>query len=1223
MSPHKILVFIIIFCCGILGKQVSYAQTSQKDSIAAARKAQEKAKGAAVKEREKQQEERQKALQASRDSLAKARAKETAERQAAQKRSLDSTKIVRQRFADSIGRIRKQKSDSLAAIRKYKESRKYRDSVEKAKNAKLKSMQAVRMVKIDSAKAVRKKITDSTIAARKVKTDSVRAIQKKRADSLAVKRKYRESRRYADSVAVVKKMKTDSLMAKRKAFSDSLTARRKKTTDSFAKVRKARTDDLAAARKKKTDSMLALKKTRTDSLDKVKEKKEKNQKAREKEREKKQQLAFELKIKQKQKQYSNEKMLKKRWSIPRQVVQNTFTHYNYYFNADKKMDEALANMLRAKKDNYDSLLALYPFNPDRDSSLLSSDMDSIIYKASLGIQIHDPRTKWGDDLYLLLGQAYFYKGNYGEAAASFRYILSLRDKRKKKPNESESMYTRKNGKELSIAQQDKKGVLGFLQHRSVHNESLLWLSRTYTQMKQEGNAESVLDLLETDPNFPKDLQGRLALEKAFIYLNQKDYHAASGQLNIVADDKNLPDWIRIRSAYIAGQIQQNRAEYTASAASFKKVIDLNPKIEMDFYARKNLAYSLMSAGGSQEESVASLKKVLRDGKYQPYYEQVYYILGRLSANTGNNDEAVYYLKEGIRSSKSTPKQKALSFATLGNVYYNTSRYEEAKLAYDSAAVFASALPADSMLELAVKRSTALANITGPLKTIRVQDSLIALGSMPEKEMRAEVRRYIRKLQQEREDSVFKSQQVSTSGNSNSTQNNGSSPYSNWYFNNTALMQQGVNEFKRKWGVRQPVDNWRRNAAMSTMTAGAGQNSGNGNTGAGGDEPSIEVDENGIPTEEALVALVPRTQESINEARGTIRRAYMDAANAYIRELEDYPPAVKLMDTLVGRYPQHEYKDEELYLRYLVLIRQSKVPDARRYADELLQKFPDSKYAVLVRPRESSVNTNPGDVNEGAFYEETYGLVLDHNYAWALDKVKQAKTMFAEGKYAKRFTIVEGIALAGMAEYKPAEALIKDFITNYPKDSLKPWADAILKYIQTNKPVDSSSLGKIDTTKATGASPMTGAKPLPGSTGSFPPDVPPAPSPKPAVVSAPSYIYRPEAEHMVLFVFGGMDSRASGFRAGVTDFNTFKFNNLGLSTDIQAFTTESGVVAIKTFRNLTAAKIYMNGLKSTGQLFREYKPGEYQLVYISAFNYEKLSIDKDMKAYLQFYNANYK
>ena len=93
----------------------------------------------------------------------------------------------------------------------------------------------------------------------------------------------------------------------------------------------------------------------------------------------------------------------------------------------------------------------------------------------------------------------------------------------------------------------------------------------------------------------------------------------------------MTNWMRMRSAIIAGQIAQSRGEYTASASSIKKVIDLNPKVDMDFYARKNLAYSMMYAGGAQEESIAALKKVLNDGKYQSYYEQVYYVLGRLSA----------------------------------------------------------------------------------------------------------------------------------------------------------------------------------------------------------------------------------------------------------------------------------------------------------------------------------------------------------------------------------------------------------------------------------------------------------------------------------------------------------------------------------------------------------------------------------------------------------------
>src|SRR5690606_30912893 len=135
------------------------------------------------------------------------------------------------------------------------------------------------------------------------------------------------------------------------------------------------------------------------------------------------------------------------------------------------------------------------------------------------------------------------------------------------------------------------------------------------------------------PKFPEHLKGRLALEKSFYFLKQGNEEGATEQLNYVVADKNTPNWLRMRAAFINGQLHQQNREYEIAAQDFKKVIDLHPKIEMDFYSRKHMAYSLMYAGGDQDEAIASLKSMLRDGKYLPYYEQIYFVLGRLAANS--------------------------------------------------------------------------------------------------------------------------------------------------------------------------------------------------------------------------------------------------------------------------------------------------------------------------------------------------------------------------------------------------------------------------------------------------------------------------------------------------------------------------------------------------------------------------------------------------------------
>src|SRR5690606_17278905 len=146
-----------------------------------------------------------------------------------------------------------------------------------------------------------------------------------------------------------------------------------------------------------------------------------------------------------------------------------------YFNADRKMDEALTNMQRMKKENYDTLIRLFPFDPDVDSTALPSDMDSIIHKASVGIEIHDPRTTWADALYLHMGQAYYYKDNYNEATTAFRYIISTNQQRKAKEQKDAAAKKKPVDKDVSIVETDEKKALDFLKHKSVNNEAVLWL----------------------------------------------------------------------------------------------------------------------------------------------------------------------------------------------------------------------------------------------------------------------------------------------------------------------------------------------------------------------------------------------------------------------------------------------------------------------------------------------------------------------------------------------------------------------------------------------------------------------------------------------------------------------------------------------------------------------------------------------------------------------------
>ncbi len=1162
--------------------------------------------------------------------------------------SLDSMKASRLHFMDSTKNVRKHFTDSMASVRKYKNSRHYRDSVTKARNAKVKLIAKQRKASVDSIQNARKKAVQEVTAARKKVIDSVHKIQKRRSDSVAVIRKYKQSKRYADSVKIVRHVRMDSMHAMRKRFNDSLFKVRKKYKDSVTIERKHVMDSTKLVRKKYTDSIKAVRKARADKLAKIKADKEKLLKEKEKAREKKMIMALDLKIKQKREKWSNETMLKKKWIPPRRNFQDMTTRYNYYFNANRKMDEALANMQRGKREDFDSVIGIYPYDPNKDSSRLAADMDSIIHKVSIGIQIHDPRTKWADDMYLLLGEAYYYKGGYENAATSFRYIISMDEQRKK----DEAMHSSKtNGP--SIVENEKKSRFDFLKHQPVHNEAILWLARTFTESHQLENAESILSLLDSDPNLPENLQGRLALEKAFVYLNDHNYPDASKQLAIVVKDNNIADWIRVRCAFINGQLLQRDHNYIASTENFKKVIDFNPKIDMEFYARKYMAYNTMYAGGDVAGMIASLEKVLNDTKYMPYYDQVYYILGQLAANGNNTEDAIVYLHKSISTPKATKKQKSISFAGLGNIYFNEGNYLEAKKAYDSSSKLASNAPHDSLVLLAVKRSKVLGGVSGPLTIIHDEDSLLALAGLSEKEQNSVVRKYLRYLERRRDDSIYKAESMVAP-----LAQNDNPDAANWYFGNPSLMQQGNADFKRKWGNRPLADNWRRSAAIAQNASGSNEKDSTAEAGP-------ELDENGLPTEESLLAAIPNDDEAKEKAGKKIQKAFIDLADAYIRELEDFPLATRTLDTLDKRYPGHTYKEEDTYLRYLIALRQGKVEEALAYSSQILQKYPDSKYASLVRPTEDKPSQMDTGVSVVNFYDETYSLLIQYQYTDVLARVHEAQKKYKDPGFKKRFHIMEAIALAGSGNFKQADTLLAEFIKSNPSDSLKIWADNIIKFLGKNPPMPLAGVNNgpllshwpyygEPLAKPTSVEEMERADSIANaalskrradtvfeSTATAEDKAIRAAKILPALIS---YSRNPAAEHYVGIALPAMENRMVKLRAAIKSVDSQYQSQLQTQMQYQAqyqsqdqsqallqdhsiyidlFNSEHSILLVKSFPNLDEAKNYLNNLDQYSNIFSEYKPNEYQMFIISAHDYKKLLFDHNISEYLDFYHQNFK
>lgn len=1144
------------------------------------------------------------------DSVRAARAHASDSLKTARTHALDSMKTARKQKTDSITAVRKHNTDSLATIRKYKDSKHYKDSVAKSRLKKANAIKKSRQEHMDSLKTTRKEIADSIATVRKERTDSIKTIQKHRTDSLAKIKKYRESKRYKDSVTIVRRNHSDSVKAVQKAFRDSVAAVRKHNLDSTKLVRQHYTDSVKTVRTKFLDSVKLVRKHRTDSLAKVKAEKEKLAKANEKKKQDAAKLKIELKIKQKREAWSNKSMLKKKWRPVRRFTQNSFTHYNYYYNANRKMNEALLNMQRTRKENYDSLINLFPYDPNRDSSMMAADMDSIIHKISVGIQIHDPRVKWENDLYLLLGEAYYYKGNYKNAAIAFRYIIASDEEAQKK--KMGTGYSRSKSAP-SIVEEDKKSKLSFLQHKSVHNDAILWLARTYTSAHQIENAESILSLLESDAKLPESLKGRLAIEKAFIYLNEHNDAEASTQLDIAMDDGNLPSWLRTRASFLNGQLLQGMEQHEDAASSFEKTLTFYPKIEMDFYARKYIAYNKLMTGQEMAAAMSPLKKILSDGKYQNYYDQVYYVLGMLAVKANKNEDAITYLTKSTTTPKGAKNQKALSFAALGDVYYSEAQYTNARNAYDSAAKYAPTKNKDKSLLAAEQRSKGLKEISGPATVIHDQDSLLALAQLSKKEQQSAVRHYLRYLEQKMQDSIQAAENagVNSVAQADADQNGPGSggDAASWYFSNTTLMQQGSSDFKRKWGNRPLTDNWRRSSAGSPLAGGSNdEDEGSSGSSANG------LQENGLPTEESLLAKIPNTKAQKDLAIKLEQKAYIQLAKAYMKQLEDYNQASRTLDTLDIRIPDHNQKEEELYLRYQIAVKQNKLDKAQQYASEMVAKYPKSEYASAMRPKNTE-NKNANIINGqpvAAYYEETYALILQHQYADAIARIDAGRKQIDDLRFTKRFAIAEASAYAGMGQFDKADTVISAFIRSYPSDSLTGWATTVKEYIKQVRNGGKPSWYKDVPDKPIAATDKTAPK-----TDALPAEpVKPLPPPPPAM-----YAYHADSEHYCIVVLPGLDSRTAALKKSLKSLDSAKYASAGLDILIDLYDNTQCILLVKKFADAAAAKKYIDDLKASPAL-KDYNPSEVQAYAIWSTNYKKMYADKAANPYAIFYKAYY-
>ena len=316
---------------------------------------------------------------------------------------------------------------------------------------------------------------------------------------------------------------------------------------------------------------------------------------------------------------------KKNTFVSRNFHQTT-THYNYWFNANDRVKEAVKRFKETQPDKYEKILPIFKLGDDAQARSMNPDMDEAMKKASVAITRHSmfikgvECNKWIDDCYLLIGKAEFYKHDYWTAIETFQFVAT----------------TYKNS--------------------PLRYEALVWLAQTYMQLGKMIDAEFILDYLKNEKNLPKNVKAMYGLVAADYFMKKNDYpEAIAGLEKALPEIKKRND--RIRYTFILAQLYQKVDSTQKAFAMYEKVIKLNPPYEMAFNAKINRARNFDATSSSAAEVKKQLNKMLKDDKNKEYRDQIYYALAGVANKEGDEPAEVEFLKQSVLASSGNNGQK--------------------------------------------------------------------------------------------------------------------------------------------------------------------------------------------------------------------------------------------------------------------------------------------------------------------------------------------------------------------------------------------------------------------------------------------------------------------------------------------------------------------------------------------------------------------------------------
>ena len=719
-------------------------------------------------------------------------------------------------------------------------------------------------------------------------------------------------------------------------------------------------------------------------------------------------------------------------ALPNKFHHAVNTRFNVFFNGNESYKEGRQALLKATSDNYTRILPVYVYPSKVEAQAQSPKWDRAIEKCSKAVAKHTMFIKgvdkniYMDEVYLLMGKAYFYRQDYNEADRIFSYIIQSY----KNTNSWADAYT--------------------------------WRAQTYLCEGRIADAEESLELIKADIGVSKNKKQKQHWEAVYVdkLIRQENYEQAAVYMSDLLSNRWMNRDFKTRCMFIYAQLNQELGQFEEALNSYNKVIRRSPPYEMSFNATLNAAM----CGIDHRETKSRLERLLKDIRNDEYRDQIFYAMAQWDFYHSDTVSGIRNLESSVFWSIHNPYQKALSSMELAEYFFAHQSFEESQRYYDTLLrVLPESFPNRGVI---FSRATVLKSLVVDLMTVKTEDSLQRIAAMPE----AEREQYIQQLianYQERERERIADEEAKQKLMQDVKKANSGNKKSTWGFYNPTQVKAGELQFRKEWGPRVLEDNWFLSDKQSMQMMVDSDNPEQADS-AGMDSAKVAGRSSVVGGRVADPALpeyytqdVPFTPQAMDSSNNRIAFALYNSGFIYYDDLHDRVKAVSQWEALADRFPNHKLYPSACYLLYRSYREMGDSMKSNYYRKEILEHFPESEYAMIIRDPQYFEKLSSQKKEAEEFYANVYPLYEAQKYKELRKKCEEGLKRYVDPLIRSRLYYLQAYAKGRLQGTDSMEVAMKAVCRQFPGTAVDTLASGVLEAVlrsRAPKPSETASSG---------------------------------------------------------------------------------------------------------------------------------------------------------------------